>query len=181
MTIIVSFKHAGRVYLGSDSVASEGDNVFPRRDEKLILKNNMLFGITGSWRLLDIVRFSFAPPVNENLLETREFVSTILIDELIKCLKEKAVLITNTDGQTEMDSQILLAVEGRCFSIGEDFQVGESVHDFDAVGCADIIALGALNILSEYETCPETIILKALAVCGAYNGMVRGPFRIMVL
>jgi hypothetical protein len=60
------------------------------------------------------------------------------------------------------------------FNIDVDFQVGEALDGFEAVGCGGDIAKGALFATLSYP--PRERILLALQASERFNSGVRGPF-----
>lgn len=63
---------------------------------------------------------------------------------------------------------------GRLFSIGPDYQVAENSSGFDACGCGDLIAVGALAVSENVK--PEKRIKDALMAAVRLSDGVRGPF-----
>jgi len=62
MTCIVGLVENGKVYIGGDSAGVAGLDITTRKDEKVFQKENMIFGFTSSFRMGQILRYSFKNP-----------------------------------------------------------------------------------------------------------------------
>lgn len=71
MTCIVGLKHKDKVYIGGDSLgANTAFQKTVRADEKVFQKDDMIFGFTSSFRMGQILRYSFFPPARiENITD----------------------------------------------------------------------------------------------------------------
>lgn len=67
--------------------------------------------------------------------------------------------------------------EIRLFNIADDYQVGEAACGYDAVGCGEDIAKGALHV--SLRASPEGRIREALQAAEAHSAGVRGPFTVL--
>jgi len=178
MTCIIGLKHKGKIYFGADSVGVQDSNLFPRKDEKIIVKGDFIFGVAGSFRLRDILKYSFIPP-KKTCKDVMEYMCTSFVEGLQNCLKEKGVLHI-AEGVKEMDSHILLGYKRRIFLIDCDFQIAESSEPYMVIGSCELITLGALAVLIKTKKSPERKILEALEISGRYDGVIRGPFKIVL-
>jgi hypothetical protein len=129
MTCIVGYvsKEENRAYIGGDSAAVSGYEVRVRRDEKVFRVGKFVIGCTSSYRMMQLLRYSFKPPRIPGGADLHEYMCTLFIDKVRECLMENGF---------EMDSEetgevFLVAYENRLFSVSVDFQVGESVDGFD--------------------------------------------------
>jgi len=181
MTCIVGLVKKNKVYIGGDSagVNSWWDLVI-RGDEKVFQKENMVFGFTTSFRMGQILRYSFKIPYHQHGIETIDYMCSIFIDELIKCFKEKGYS-KNEDNQVPV-GDFLVGYNGQLFEIHNDFQVGVNVNKMAACGCGYAYALGALEILENtvnQYVLPEEKIKRALQVSAKFSAGVHGPFKII--
>jgi len=163
--------------MGSDSAAVDENNTFLRSDGKIVKKGDFMFAFTGSFRLIDIIRFSFTPPKHPRGLETREYLCTVFIDMLRDCLKDKGHL-QYKDGAEEIDSNVLIGYKKRVFLVDEDLQIGEPHDNYCAIGCAELIALGAMAALHKTRKKPRDKILEALQIASYFDGVIKPPFII---
>ena len=78
--------------------------------------------------------------------------------------------------EQEHGGTFLVGVRGRLFEIGPDYQVGESMDGFSAVGCGDQVAHGAL-FASRGRPAMDRVV-TALAAAERFSAGVRRPFAI---
>ena len=64
MTCIVGMvdKLAKNVIIGGDSAESTNVNIFIRKDAKIFQNGNFIIGCTSSFRMIQLLRFTFKPP-----------------------------------------------------------------------------------------------------------------------
>ena len=64
MTCIVGYldKKTKKVTIGGDSAGVAGLDITIRKDEKVFKVDNFIIGCTSSFRMIQLLRFSFKPP-----------------------------------------------------------------------------------------------------------------------
>src|SRR5262249_25546320 len=132
-----------------------------------------VFGFTDSFRMGQLIRYAFDPPSPTERLD--KFMATTFIDALRTCLKEGGY--ARKESEQESAGTFLVGVAGRPFRSGSDYQVGESVDAYDAVGSGDDLALGALYATSDRR--PKERIRIALSAAERFSAGVRRPFTIV--
>jgi len=181
MTCIVGLVEDGKVWIGGDSAGVSGLDLRVRADEKVFVRSNMIFGFTGSFRLGQILRFTFNPPDQSVGCDDYAYLCGPFIDALIRHLKDKGFARIK-DGEVE-GGTFLLGYKGSLYCIYDDFQVAKSVDNFHAVGCGDDYALGALEVLmtKESDVSPSNKLKIALKVAEKFSAGVRRPFIVRSL
>ena len=185
MTCIVGFVDKdSTVYIGGDAAAVGGLFSTPRKDPKVFIKGDFIYGYTSSFRMGDIIQYSFeAPNFNEKNQTLSEYMRVDFVDSLRKCFKDKGY--ASKDSDKESAGCFLVGTKGRLFVIQEDYQVGEPLDGYYSVGCGDELALGSLyttNIASHAGNIDaETRLELALSAAAYYSGGVRPPFTILSL
>jgi len=178
MTCIVGIvdKKAKRVVIGGDSAGVADSNIFIRKDEKVFKNKDFIIGCTSSFRMIQLLRFSFNPPKIER--EIFEYMCTNFIDEVRNCFKNGGYLQKFTDGD-EKGGVFLVGCKDRLFKIDNDFQVAENLNGINACGCGQDFALGALYVLLEEDISIEDKALKALEAAEYSSQNVCRPFIII--
>jgi len=175
MTCIVGIVEKDRVYIGGDSAGVSDSDVTIRKDVKVFKVGDFVFGCTSSFRMMQIIRFSFKPPKIQSKDDVFEYMCTKFITALRDTLKSKGFF----DGESSKESggTFLVGYKNRLFKVMDDFQVGESAVSFEACGYAENYAKGVLYALS-CSLSPETRIKRALEAAVYFSGSVRSPFVI---
>jgi len=177
MTCIVGLvdKIKNNVMIGGDSASSAGANVYIRRDAKVFENNGFVIGCTSSFRMIQLLRFSFKPPEVKSEKDIYEYMCTDFINEVRTCFKDGGYLQKYTDGD-EKGGTFLVAYKNRLFKVESDFQVAENLNGMDACGCGQDFALGSLFSLDNHKTSTEQKILKALESAEFLSSGVSRPF-----
>jgi ATP-dependent protease HslVU (ClpYQ) peptidase subunit len=177
MTCIVGIVDKNRVVIGGDSASSAGSSISIRKDVKVFKNGEFVIGCTTSFRMIQLLRFSFRPP-EITAEDIYEYMCKDFINGVRKCFKKGGYLQKYKDGD-EKGGSFLVAYKNRLFEIEDDFQVGENSNGMSAVGCGADFALGALYSLPELNLPTEDKILKALEAAEFLALGVRRPFVIL--
>lgn len=174
MTCIVGFidKKSSKVVMGADSAGVAGLDITLRKDEKVFKNGDFVIGCTSSFRMIQLLRFSFKPPRVYDK-EIYEYMCTDFINGVRKCFEEGGYLQKFKDGD-EKGGTFLVAYKDRLFKIDSDFQVAEASQGYDACGCGETYALGSIYNTSKSNA--ETIVIDALRCAENFSGGVRSPF-----
>lgn len=175
-TCIVGLESGGDVYIGGDSAGLSGMDRFIRVDEKVFVKGRMIFGFTSSFRMGQILRYSFEPPEQTIKQGDYEYLCGPWVDALITCLKAKGY--AKVDNNEVSGGIFLLGFGGKLYRVESDFQVGRRAESYDACGCSEAYALGAMAILEDKHISPEKKVRRALEVAERFSAGVKGPFVI---
>jgi hypothetical protein len=170
LTCIAGVVHNGRVYIAGDSAGVSGYSLTPRADKKVWTTGPYAFGFTTSFRMGQLMRYSFQPPTPEG--DLHRFMVTTFVDALRTCLKDGGW--ARKDSEQEWGGEFLVGVHGRLFKVASDYQVGESRNGYDATGCGNALALGALHATAGLK--PRRRLTRALAAADHHSAGVTGPY-----
>jgi len=188
VTCIVGIRTPEGCVIGGDSAAVDDLALTVRADPKVFnLGPTLAVGFTTSFRMGQILRFhhgiksTMLPRPDEDIYR---WVVKTFIPAARSALKEHGYM--KISDNREDGGRFLLAVQDRLFAVYDDFQVGEPVAPFAAVGCGGDLALGALYALSPQVSYTmqdlgggsgaESCIEIALKAAEAGSAGVRGPF-----
>ncbi len=181
MTWVAGFIENGQAFIGADSAGSMGTYIESRPNSKIFFNGKYLFGCSGSFRGMQILRYDFEPPpVPVDCMDIDRFIVTVWIKKLRECVRA-AGYMSFTSGQEEGIESFLVAWRDRIWSIYPDFQIGHLNNDFYAVGSGTQVARGALYVLNRQKKRLRpvqrlTLALEAAAEC---DSAVRAPFTIL--
>ncbi|WBB78750.1 hypothetical protein O7606_21425 [Micromonospora sp. WMMD882] len=173
MTAIVGLAQDGTVHIGGDSAGVSGLSLSVRADSKVFHTGRYLFGFTTSFRMGQLIRYSFDPPKPKKG-DLAAFMSTTFVDALRDCLKAGGWARKEND--REEGGTFLVGVRGRLFTVYDDYQVAQAADGFAAVGCGEDIALGALYATAGTGLKPGRRVKVALRAAERFSAGVRGPF-----
>ena len=176
MTCIVGMldKQTDKVIIGGDSAGVADSNIYIRKDSKVFKNGEFIIGCTSSFRMIQLLRFSFTPPEIGDK-DIYEYMCTDFINTVRECFKNGGYLQKHTDGD-EKGGTFLVAYKNRLFKVENDFQVCETINGFDSCGCGEDFALGVLFTLEKEELTTEQKLTKALEAAEFLSTGVSSPF-----
>lgn len=174
MTCIVGLVDGDAVWLGGDGAGVEGYLTEARLDPKVFAVGRFLLGFTSSFRMGQLLRFRLKPPERPVEQDAFEFMATSFVDAARECLKAGGY--ARKENEVESGGRFLVGYAGRLFLIDSDYQVGEMLDGYTAVGCGAELALGALYATQDLPA--DERVLKALQAAARYSTGVRPPFEI---
>jgi ATP-dependent protease HslVU (ClpYQ) peptidase subunit len=179
MTCIVGIEYNKTVYIGGDSCAAAGYDVHTRFDEKVFPNGPVLMGFTSSFRMGQILRYSFSPPVHKAGISNMSYLTNNFIDAIRKNFSKKGFIKTSKNNQEE-GGTFLLGYKKKLYVVYDDFQVAEPMDGYAAAGSGSSVALGAMHALSYVED-PVARVLSALEAAAHFNAAVKAPFVVYCL
>jgi len=177
MTCIVGLLSGKEVFIGGDSAGVAGLNIAERKDEKVFKNGDFIFGFTSSFRMGQLLRYSFNPPPYYTDVDLYKYMVTDFVDSVRTCLKHGGY--AKKENEEESGGTFLVGYKGRLFMISGDYQVAEHMYPYFSVGCGESYAKGCLYALQETEMKPEEKVTKALEAAEKFSGGVMRPFNIV--
>ena len=189
MTCIVGMLNPqdGNIIIGGDSAAVTGMEIQVEKQPKIFKNGEFIFGCTTSFRMIQLLKFQFQPPVIEHggtgftsaskqaPVDIYAYMCTKFVDELRNCFKVGGIL--DTQNGIEHGGTFLVGYKERLFRINSDFYVMETLDGFDAVGCGQQYALGAMKQLESTKLSVQAKLAQALETAAHFSGGVVGPFH----
>ena len=189
MTCIVGLVTPTAVIIGADSAGVAGDDITIRKDSKVFkLKGSsgeeMVIGFTSSFRMGQLLQYHLYLPPHDEGMDNFTYMVTEFIESVRIALKEGGY--ARKVNEEETGGCFLVGYRGCLYEIGSDFQVGECVHPYNAVGSGESYAKGAMTVLIAMgglhpTTSPQWVVKMALLAACAHSGSVREPFNIIEL
>ena len=102
--------------------------------------------------------------------------------EIIRRVNEEKML-KQKEKEAESGGQFLVGHGARLFYVGSDYQIGEAVDGYEAVGCGLAYAKGAMAAMINLvpEIAPKQMIEYALQITERNCAGVRAPFTVVTL
>jgi len=192
MTIIIALLDSDNVvHMGADSSASnDTDSMETCENEKIFHKNSFMFGVCGSFRIMNLLRYAFNPQefnvYDEKLWyeysydngfysSPMEYMVQSFVPQLIKCLKKNGV-IEKENSVLKMDASIVVSFKSYIFVIDGDFQVRMPPNEnFIVLGSGSEPARGSLYTSYYNNENSFKSIETALLASKEYSKTVKGP------
>lgn len=172
MTCIVGLVEGNTVWMGGDSAGVGGYSLTVRADQKVFRNGPMLFGFTTSFRMGQLLRYALTIPEHHADVDTDKFMVTDFITAVRECLKVNGW--AEKKDEQERGGTFLVGYRSRIFRVCDDYQVGSALDGYDACGCGEDVARGAL--FASDQISGRDRVLMALHAAERCSAGVRAPF-----
>lgn len=191
MTCIVGVAIDGEVYIGADSVGATSSKKNTYEKPKVFHNDDFIIGYTSSFRMGQILEFSWEPPVREYNKEGTEFkiqddykyLVKKVVPSIQKAFEDNGYDKKTNDGESK-GGEFILGYNGNVYVVQNDFSVLQPSDNYISVGSGLHVALGSLAS-TEYwfgdNTIVEERIRLAIETAEKYIPTVQGPVHIKVL
>lgn len=178
MTCIVGLEYEGQVFLCGDRAASSIDHISinraPKVYKKFSKKKNtpVLIGWAGAFLFGNVLQYKYVPPDIRQGMTPDEYVYHLLIKDLRKCME------TNHYQPQDDPGFAMIGVEGKLFTLQEDFSMLHNQVNYNAIGSGSPYAMGAMHAMwnEGVNVNPIVFLSKAVEAAAAFSTTVRGPF-----
>ena len=180
MTCIVGIEKNDTVWIGGDSAGTSGDmSQRVIKDPKVfVVKNEIAFGVCGSPKVMDAIRYNIDFPKITRGADDREFFSSKILQALKAGLKKHGCIIDHPQHGEYFEGELLMGYHGKLYHIEANLQTITSAYGFDATGAGSDIAIGSLHA-TKNDGNPHRRIMMALEASAINNATVRPPFNIV--
>ena len=180
MTCIVAIAQNGVVYMASDHAASDDKTgwILARKEPKVFKVGQYGVAFTDSFRMGQILQYMWTPPkytptkTNSGL---DKLMRTKFIDSVKTAFKDNGYGSVGSASEEDTGGIFIVGVEGRIFTIDEDFHVGENIVNYMAEGSGGMVALGALYATKNQKN-PRLRLKAALEAATEFNMSVSAPY-----
>ena len=187
MTCIVAVTHEryGSV-LGGDSASVSGWFVTPQAEPKVWRHGGFLLGVSGDWRLQQLLRYAFTPPPQADEQSDHAYMVTTWVDAVRTMLRERGALKCENGVERAGVGEVVIAYRHRLYLFDGDLQVTGTAADYLVSGSGREPAAGALHATRNAEAYFGSASLRyrataALEAAAAHTGSVCAPFHCVAL
>jgi hypothetical protein len=180
MTCIVAISNGDHVCMGGDSLGADSQfSCAVRDDKKVFITGEYLIGFTSSFRMGDLLKWSFRPPkIKKNEKNLEKFMATTFIHNVLHLFDTFGYGAANNNRKS--GGEFLVGVRGKIFHIHEDYQVGLYARGYDACGCGSDLALGSLFTTKKIGGISQSDrVTMALEAAAESSAGVRPPWVIL--
>lgn len=177
MTCVIGLIKDNKVFMGSDSASSNESIQFTKTNPKIFIKDEMIFGCTTSFRMINLLQYQFKIPFYVKNISVDEYINTVFIEKIRKLFGDSG--FTSIENNVETGGEFIVGFKNNLYHIEPDFQIGKHLDSFVCVGSGMEYAYGAMKILiKNKEMNGIKMITEALKASEYYNPFVRRPFKI---
>lgn len=172
MTCIVGLEYKNKVYLGCDSVASDGYVKYAIHGSKIFTTGPLTIGYTSSFRFADILQYDLNLPVRtEKDGDDRAFLVTVVIKTIREALSKGG--FNHISNAKESGGTCLIAYKNKLYKMQDDYSIVKSDYGYDSCGSGSYFALGSLASTEGLQ--PKVRVSKAIEAAIKHCATVCGP------
>jgi ATP-dependent protease HslVU (ClpYQ) peptidase subunit len=173
MSCIAAVVENNKVHMASDSLASsmESHETLNYAAGKIFVSGQFVLGVAGSFRLMQVIRYSFKPPVYTVGADLMAYMVLNFEPALHKLVKAMEL-----DETALAESHVVVGLDGRLFILDTDRHVGEITGGYAAIGSGAAVANGALRTSRGLGLDTTERLRIALEAAEYHDATVRAPF-----
>lgn len=158
---------------------------------KIAQNGRWLMGVAGDVRAINILTYSFNPPIPPPSLKGRKldhFVTTKFIPAMRACFDSEGYsspITDNSEHQSEHGSVVMAAINGTIYVIDGDYSWLSDSFGVYAIGSGAQFALGSLATTIPTggkigRRTAKQSALKAMGVAGRYDPGTAAPYHVLI-
>jgi ATP-dependent protease HslVU (ClpYQ) peptidase subunit len=194
MTTVIGIQGDGFAVLCADSrISSVDDDGFVSRIQtmasgvsKISQLGNLIIGVAGDIRAINLISYSFQPPQPAPTLKGRkldEFITNKFIPSLRECFDSNGYSPPPRESSqhlAEHGSEMLVVANRAIYQIDNDYAWCLDASGIHSIGTGAQYALGALSALMPVGQCSLTLakkhITRAMAIASKYDPHTGNPY-----
>ena len=176
MTCIIGLLDKDFCYIGGDTFASNSYTGYNCNRSKVFKVDDFIIGGTTSFRMLDLLEFSFKPRKPYPDEDMNKYMRTDFISEVRSCLAKGGFKEVNNF--VESGGTFLVGYKNFLWNVQDDFSIINR-FPYGSVGCGHEVAEGSLFTSAKFNALPEDMINMALDAASNYMVGVKGPYTIL--
>ena len=179
MTCVVGATDGGAVILGADSAAGSGEEIYTiPAAPKIFARGPYLFGVCGSYRVAQVLRFRAELPDLPTSMDLEPFLVRELVPAIRNAVQAEDVAESGRRLLGEKTT-LLLGCKGQLWHVGPDLTVLPEGR-FAAIGSGRLRAYAALHALEAAGVEPPRRRLElALEAAAEFTSNVRPPWQFL--
>ena len=142
MTAIAVKRTSTEVIMSCDQLGSNGHGRTVVKTPKIFQVDGWLVGYTSSFRMGDLLRYTFTFPLAKPDLDEDVYMRTLFVTALRECLKAGGY--AKTENGEESGGCFLVASKTNIYEVQADFSVLTVAREYHAVGSGAEVCLGAM-------------------------------------
>lgn len=183
MTLIVALKDEKGISIGCDRFASNYYSGTEMIDDKVFQIWDLIFGICGSLRLLNILQYHFTPPDRGSKVDAKTYMYKYVLEEIKKLLHDKNV--SEVDKNLHETNPVIIGYEWDIYLMQENFSMYQPDNKFFCVWSGTYVAEGFLEAANLYGIIKtqsrESTIRDCIELTSKHIPSVRGKGKILSL
>ena len=178
MTCVIATIKNNVGYIAGDKCASAGTSEKLVKNSKIFKKTNVLLGVCGSFRLINIINNELdMVPVLMSSMTVEEFSFNLANTLLDMCEERKCLVYENGEAYLPSESEVVVIFRNNIITIHSDFAYTISEDDYVAIGIPEH-AEGFIEAKKGSD--PMKVIKSAMAIAAKNNSSVSREYDLLM-
>lgn len=143
MTLIIAIKDKSGISIGGDRLGSNLWTWSEMIDEKVFSVGDIIFGICGSFRVMNILQYHFTAPERGSKVDAKTYMYKYVLEEIKKLFNEKN--ISEVEKNLHDSYPVLIGYEWDIYLMQQDFSMLQHDRDFMTIWSGSEVANGYLE------------------------------------
>lgn len=186
MTCIVGITDGNNIWMGCDGLISGDNDKFNLEQPKIIKKEEMLIGVAGTLRGLQLLKYHLDIDGLKEELEKLKIVSDeeFICNYLVTCIKNmffEHQYCVQIDSQENQNDKFLIGYRGRLYYLDSNYQIFNTTDSYMAIGSGSEYAYGALRVQEKARILlkdPEEAIKRTIDVVSQFCPSTGGDIKV---
>lgn len=163
MTVIVGINTGTSILLASDSMGSNGYIHIQDKKSKVFKKEDFIFGIAGSYRIMQLLNHKFNIPKRTIGQTTEDYIYSTFIDSIFSFFSQNNALECDKNIKSlQGDACFLFGYEKELYCLHSNLQINNSKRNYDAIGSGSYHAISSLYSTEGLDVSPKDRLIKAI-------------------
>lgn len=180
MTCVAGLVENGVVYMAADRLGSNGFVGRTYKNDKIVRKDGILFGTTGTFKCINFLKYDFSVPKKQEGEESDAYMYRVL-KEVAKGLIEDKFCTKTKDGELDLTSTLLIGYDGGLYKMQGDGSMLIPEDKFLTVGSGCYHSEASLYSTEGTELTPEQRLRKAIVCANEFVVSVNDKIQFEVL
>jgi ATP-dependent protease HslVU (ClpYQ) peptidase subunit len=166
--------------MGCDSAISSETETQVLSNSKIIKKGEMLIGVTGSMRGLQLLEYSWIFPEQPKEMSDTEYIYSYITTSIKEVFFEHQYCVT-LNAQENQEDQFLIGYKGKLYLLDTNYQIFELDSKYVSIGSGSSFSYGSLKTQEDIGLLgkdSEMNITRAINTAIEFSIGVKGPIRI---
>lgn len=161
MTCIVGINTGSKIIIAGDNMGSNGFVSMQDKKPKVFKKGDFIFGVCGSYRVMQILANKFEAPKRFVGQSTDDYIYNTVANYIYSIFDSNNVLELK-DGLKRFSGSFLFGYEKELYQMCGNFQIHINSKNYDECGSGGYHAIASLYSTEGLNISPEDRLIKAI-------------------
>lgn len=175
MTCIIGLEHENKVYMGCDSLSTDGWTKQTITNRKIFKHGEFIIGVSGYPRFSQVMQY-LTPFPKQVEIDDFSFICQYFVESIRETMDKYKVGNIDDNGANFGDSIALFGYRGKLYLLDSNYQINNFSNGYTAIGTGASVALGSMFALKNLK--PKQRILESLKASAHFDVGVSKPFYV---